>query len=306
MAGYKLGRRAWLAATAGTLLSVAAGAAAEPRHAVLRSPHFELRDITLPGDKRVGTRMVLLLPKHTQKRVPLLVLLHGLGETGGQRMGAYAWVERYGLGSSYERLLAPPVQPLYSRAKHWKKEQLAQVNKQLAEHPFGGMAIACPYTPNVYKAARRGQLLDRYARWIVEEVVPRARREAHVYQDATHTYLDGCSLGGYVGIEVFLRAPEHFCAWGSVQGALGKHRIAAYARRLQEVVSKHGNRFIHLETSTADPFRDINRRLAADLKKRGVAHDFITLRGPHNQPFLRDSGTLQMLLWHDGLRRRHD
>src|SRR5690606_33841999 len=132
---------------------------------------------------------------------------------------------------------------------------------------------------------------------------PRARREANVFTDAAHTYLDGCSLGGYVGVEVFLRKPTHFGAWGSVQGALGAHRVQGYADRIAEIVKTHGARPIHVETSTFDTFREVNETFSKALTKRGVPHDFTMPPGPHNQPFLRDSGTLEMLLWHDRLPR---
>jgi len=271
----------------------------------LSSPHWELRDLKVAGDRRIGRRFTLLLPKHVGSApVPLLVLLHGLGETHDQRLGAYAWVERYGLGSSYDRLREPPIERVSRKAIHWQNARLAEVNRLLVDQPFRGMAIACPYTPNVYKApAGRKATLDAYADWIVDEVVPRARKEANVHADAAHTYLDGCSLGGYVGIEVFLRKAAHFGAWGSVQGALGAHRVQRYAEQLDDVVARLGKRHIHLETSTGDPFREVNETLSKALRKRAVSHDLIVAPGPHNQPFLRDSGTLEMLLWYDRLPR---
>ncbi len=268
------------------------------------SPHYELHDIKVPGKRRIGRRFTLLTPKHLAagKKVPLLVLLHGLGETGDQRTGAYAWVDRYGLGGAYDRLRTPPIKAI-TKYKYWPKGRLAAVNALLAAQPFRGMAIACPYTPNVYKAPSRKGALDDYATWLVDTVIPRARKLAPVYTDTAHTYLDGCSLGGYIGIEVFLRKAEHFGAWGSVQGALGKHRVPHYADRLAKRIAKVGGRKIHLETSSQDPYRGVNEQLSKALKKRGIAHDLLIGRGPHNQPWLRDAGTLEMLLWYDRLPR---
>lgn len=288
------------------LFAAAAMALARPGQASpSASPHWELRDITVAGDRTIGKRFTLLLPKHVgDLEVPLLVALHGLGETHDQRLGAHAWVERYGLGSCYDRLVEPPIARADSKHRYWTEERLAEVNALLARQPFRGLAIACPYTPNVYKAPKgRAATLDAYADWITSEVIPRARKEANVLTDRAHTYLDGCSLGGYVGIEVFLRKPTHFGAWGSVQGALGAHRVPAYADRLAELVKTHGERHLHIETSTGDTFREVNQALSKALTKKGVAHDFVMPPGPHNQPFLRDSGTLEMLLWHDRLPR---
>jgi enterochelin esterase-like enzyme len=290
-------RRQMLAAAAAALVPGPAWAAAGA------SKHYQLKDIELDGNARVGRRMTLLVPKHTTERVPLLVALHGLGETHEERMGAYAWVERYGLGTSYDRLREPPVERVFPKIPYWDKVRLAEVNATLAKKPFKGLAIACPYTPNPKKSPDRKALFDEYAEHIVKRVIPRARREAKLIEDAAHTYLDGCSLGGYIGIEVFLRKPKHFGAWGTVQGALGAHRVPGYAKELAALIKDHGARPIHIETSTSDTFRDVNEQFARELKRLGVPYDFAMPPGPHNQPFLQDSGTLEMLLWFDRLPR---
>jgi enterochelin esterase-like enzyme len=141
--------------------------------------------------------------------------------------------------------------------------------------------------------------LDGYARWLVEVVIPRARKEAPVYGDAAHTGLDGCSLGGFVGLEVFLRKPEHFGAWGAVQAAFGVHRAPSFADRLARTLARTGPRHVHIETSLEDPFRRANETLASALTKANVRHDLVVLPGPHDQPFLREVGTLEMLRWHE-------
>lgn len=264
------------------------------------NPHYDLHDILVAGSRRVGKRLTLLVPKHLPKgqRVGLLVLLHGLGETGDQKLGAWAWMDRYGLGRAYERLRTPPIQPI-GRHPYWPKGRLAELNASLAARPFRGMAIACPYTPNVYQAPSRKAILDEYADWLVGTVLPRARKVAPIRSDSAHTSLDGCSLGGYVGIEVFLRQPEHFGAWGGVQAALGQHRVVRYAQQMAETVARVGPRAIHVETSSQDVFHDVNVQFSRALGKHGVPHDLLVGQGPHNQPWLREAGTLEMLLWHD-------
>ncbi|WP_437475800.1 hypothetical protein WME75_24385 [Sorangium sp. So ce1014] len=263
-------------------------------------PAFDVRDLQVPGDRALGQRFTLLVPKHLApgERVPLLVLLHGLGETGDPRLGAFAWLERYGLGSAYERLRRPPLGRT-SRRKDWTDARLAEVNAALAAQPFRGLAVACPYTPNVHKAPNPSAALDGYARWLAEVVLPRARAEAPVLDGAARTSLDGCSLGGYVGIEVFLRRPELFGAWGGVQSAVSAHRAPAYADRLARAVAAAGPRDLHLLTSKGDPFHDANAALAAQLAKRSIPHTLRVLPGPHDQPWLREAGTLEMLLFHD-------
>jgi hypothetical protein len=261
---------------------------------------LEVRDLSVAGDRALGRRFTLLVPKHLApgERVPLLVLLHGLGETGDERLGAYAWLERYGLGAAYDRLRRPPIART-SRRGEWTDGRLAEVNAALAAQPFRGLAIACPVTPNIYKARDQAAALDGYARWIADVVLPRARAEAPVFDDARRTGLDGCSLGGLVGIEVFLRRPDLFGAWGGVQAAFGAHRAPAYADRLAKAIAGAGARDLHLLTSEGDPFRDANKALASLLAKKGVPRTLRVLPGPHDQPWLREAGTIEVLLFHD-------
>ncbi|MSP24758.1 MAG: hypothetical protein EXR75_06250 [Myxococcales bacterium] len=279
-----------------SLLALAAVTVA--RQAGASDATHEIRDLTLPGDRVIGRRMTLLVPRHTTAPVPLLVVLHGLGETHDERLGARAWIDRYGLLSSYLRLLEAPVARLDAKANHWDDERLRELNTQLRERPFAGLAVACPYTPNVYRATDRKALLDAYADWLTTEVVPRARRETSVLPAARHTGLDGCSLGGYAALEVLLRKPGEFGAWGSVQAAFGAHRIASYAERLREIQARHGTH-LHIESSRGDPFRAVNEALSRELTRLGVKHALEVPPGPHDQPFLRDSGTALMLAWHD-------
>lgn len=297
-------RRAFLGTLAGALTLGAPRARAAPP-----APRdLAILDLTVEGPRDFGRRFTLFVPNHLARdeRVPLLVLLHGLGETGDPRTGAWAWQERYGLGEAYDRLRRPPIART-SRRLDLPDARVAELNAALAARPFRGMVIACPYTPNLPRAANPPASFDAYAAWLVDVVIPRARKEAPVViADPAHTALDGCSLGGAVGLEVFLRRPDQFAAWGGVQSAIGAPRAPGFADRLAAAVSKvpvvagaPKAPSIHLETSTADPFRDSNVALARELTKRGVANDLLVLPGPHDQPWLREAGTLEMLLWHD-------
>jgi enterochelin esterase-like enzyme len=221
-----------------------------------------------------GRRFTLVVPKHIAagEKVPLVILLHGLGETTDPRAGAFAWVERYGLVSSYERL----------------RQRVPTLR---------GLVMACPYMPNV---AGSSEALDAYGRWLTQVLVPRVRREAPVLEGDRKTTIGGCSLGGYVSLEVFLRRPESFGAWGGVQTAIGESSAARNAERLALAVATDGGapRALSLVTSTEDPFRKANEALSRALVQRGVAHELRVLPGPHTQPWLRESGTLETLLFH--------
>lgn len=297
-----LPRRRFLAALSAVALAPRRALADGPgaTSAPQRPLDLEVRDLQVAGDRALGRRFTLMVPKHLApgERVPLLVLLHGLGETGDERLGAFAWLERYGLGTAYDRLRRPPIARAPRRAE-WTDARLAEVNAALAALPFRGLAIACPFTPNLFKAARPAAALDDYARWLADVVIPRARTEAPVFADAAHTSLDGCSLGGYVGLEVFLRRPELFGAWGGVQAAIGPDRAPVYADRLGKAIASAGPRDLHLLTSKDDPFREANTLLGAQLAKRSIPHTLRVLPGAHDQPWLREAGTIEMLLFHD-------
>jgi enterochelin esterase-like enzyme len=252
--------------------------------------------VGVEGD--VSKRFVLCTPRHLRKgeRVPLLVLLHGLGETGDERMGAWAWVERYGLGTAYDRLRRAPVARISSR-DDWGDVELVRLNAELASQPFRGLVIACPFMPDLPIA--QPAAFDGYARWLADVVVPRARAEAPALDGAEHTLLGGCSLGGHFSLEVLLRRPDFFSAWGGVQTAIGTTQAALYAEKLAHA----GPRDLLVETSTSDAFVRGNEALDAALSRHGVAHTFVELPGPHDQPWLRESGTLRMLAWFDARRR---
>lgn len=311
-----LARRSFLHALAGTAALAAAppalageGAAPPINADVLASrtpPDLRVVDLALEGDKRLATRVAIFAPNHLapDEKVPLLVLLHGLGETWNQGVGAFAWVERYGLGTAYARLRRPPVTRTSRQVSLLPDARLAALNASLAALPFRGLAIACPYTPNVVKQPDPAAALDTYASWIADVVVPRARKEAPVIADAAHTYLDGVSLGGYLGIEVFLRRPDAFGALGCVQSAMSPLKVPAYAEKLAAIHAaavKAGRPppTFHIETTESDPMLGLNRALSDELTRRGVANDFVVLPGSHDQTFLREAGSMEMLLWHD-------
>ena len=304
-------RRSFLAGVASALTLGVAGAAradgapwvgAADVLASRTPPDLTVLDLDVGGDKKIATRTTLYLPNHLAKdeRVPLLVLFHGLGETWDTGVGVHAWVERYGLGTAYARLRRPPIDHT-SRARNLLPDaRLAELNAALAAQPFRGMAIACPYTPNIARFTDPEAQLDAYSAWVADVVVPRARKEAPaILGDAAHTALDGVSLGGQVSFEVFTRRPDAFGVLGGVQSAFNKVKLPRYVDRLAASLGKGGRPSVRLVTSESDPFRETNLALAAMLQQKGVAHDLAVLKGLHDQVFLREVGSLEMLLWHD-------
>ena len=83
------------------------------------------------------------------------------------------------------------------------------------------------------------------------------------------------------------------------QAAIGKESAYGYASRLEKLQQQQGSRPIHIGTATMDTYRDGNEQLSRELRRRGVKHTLSVPPGVHNQPFLEELGSLEMLLWHD-------
>jgi len=262
---------------------------------------FDLYDWKLEGSADLSKRAIVLVPRDVPAgtRIAQLVLLHGLGETSDETLGARAWIDRYGLLTSHARLSRPPVLP-ESKRRDLTSEHAAEINDELRTRPFDGrMVLVCPFTPNVWRLPNSAGALDRLAAWVAEVLLPEVRAKTPAAPSPERTGIDGCSLGGFVALEIFLRKPALFGAWGGVQAALREASAPKWADRIGEAVKIAGPRHLHIETSRGDPFFAANAALSRELEKRRVRHDFAVLPGPHDQPWLREAGTLEMLLWHD-------
>ncbi len=240
-----------------------------------------------------GAARLLLPPGPPPRR--LLVLLHGRGETVSERAALEAWQIRYGLESAYERLRNPPVVAAAETAP-FDPDRLQKVNTELERQAFQGMALLCPRTPNPAAAASRDELFDAFASFLVDELIPEARKLAPSVNGPIG--LDGCSMGGYVAWEVALRTSGAFQSVGSVQCAIGAWRTVGFVERAAVAFGARAPR-IHVMSSTKDPFLEANRALSARLEAARIDHDLLVLPGAHSQPWLRQAGTLEMLLWHD-------
>jgi enterochelin esterase-like enzyme len=249
-----------------------------------------------------GTRRTLvLLPSGLDAGRParLLVALHGRGEAHDPEIGVRAWLDRYGLGSAYERLSTPPLASR-SRRGDWAPGRIDELNGSLARVPFAGLVVACPFTPD--PARTRGgasAVVRELGRYVVEELVPEVRTLGPIVEGAEGVRVDGCSMGGPLAIELFLARPDRFGALGIVQAAMGPHRAAGYAERLRAARMAHHRDPVHVLTSTADPFREGAEALSRELTRAGVDASLRVAPGPHDQPWLRESGTIEMLVFHE-------
>jgi pimeloyl-ACP methyl ester carboxylesterase len=213
-------------------------------------------------------------------------------------LGLKAWPELYGLVETDARLRAGRVAPTLApeELSYMLPERLEELQAGLDASPYHGLTFVCPMTPNPSAHGARSQTFDRYAHWLTQELLPRVRQELPL---AKSFGIAGCSMGGPAALESFLRYPNVFSSVGMVQGAFGEFRAPDYATRLKAIFDRHGPTAIQLLTSTRDPYEAGNRALSDELAKLGIRAQLDVPRGPHNQPFLRQIGTLLMLRFHD-------
>jgi pimeloyl-ACP methyl ester carboxylesterase len=267
---------------------------------------LKLLDWKFPGSKPWENRAVILVPSQLspKERVPVLVMMHGFKEaTINAEAGAYAWLNKYDVGKSYARLRHAPVAS--TQARHDLTAQRAlELNRILKSKPFKKMVLVCPYTPNVWFYHDHSKALDIYADFLDKTLFPRIAKEIPQADiRPAHVGIDGCSFGGYVAIETFLRIPQRFGVLGLVQGALsqgsmGVRKLTDYADAVQKARKNHHLKRVHILTSNHDKYLKISKEFEQALIQRKVPADFLESRGNHDSTFLKDVGGLEMLLWH--------
>src|SRR5690349_4568119 len=157
------------------------------------------KDISFePGaDIPEGQRALLYSPPGSRD-LPLLVALHGRGESGrGLEIGAHAWRDDYYIDRLLQRLAAPPltVADLQNTAS---QPRLDLLNRSLQENPFKGICLACPYSPDL--PAKTSDAAAALTRFITHVLLPRARAETNASADRKATGIDGVSMGGRLAL----------------------------------------------------------------------------------------------------------
>jgi pimeloyl-ACP methyl ester carboxylesterase len=278
----------WSAALASGLVARAAGAAE------LVSPELVLTDLQLSGDAAFG-RALLLVPRELPADPPLLLLLHGLGETHDQKVGARAYAERYGLLAAVSRLSRPPLERTLRGKEYFGAGRLEELNARLAGKPYRAPVIVCPYTPNPWKAGGAA-VVERYASFLCGRLKSEVEERVGRSFPSTRVMVSGVSLGGYVALHIFLRRPEAFCGLGLAQAAFAQDQAARYAASLAEAASRVGPRRVEILSSSLDPYRRPSELLHRQLQRRAQASTLRVSPGPHDQSWLKESGVIEMLL----------
>jgi predicted esterase len=268
---------------------------------ITASAGFDTLDLKLAGDASVARRALVLVPKSFDPaaRHPAVVLLHGYGQASSETAAIHAWRDDYGALRNVFRLENPPIERMYNTVRYLDDRRIRELDQSLERQPYEGLVLICPVVPIPYFTHDAGHLLDEYASWIRDVLLPGARAHAPISDDPAQIGLAGHSMGGHVALEVFLRQPELFGALSAVQPELQRNAGARYAKRLANRMQQAGARPLQLLTSTRDPYRHEVRLLHEELARQSVTHTMRSCFGPHASSWMREIGTLETLLFQD-------
>jgi enterochelin esterase-like enzyme len=247
---------------------------------------------------------VVVLPERADgERFPLLLTFHGLGEARkGPEKGARGWIDDYGLYKAIERLHHPPLtaDDLQGFAD---PDRLAKLNAALAAEPYRGLVIVNSYTPDMLRGDEPFSKVPPLARFVIDELLPRAARETPAFGTPQTTGIEGISLGGRAALSIGLRNPEAFAAVGGLQPAFDLENAGAVATRAARAHQKNPALSFHLLTSDGDYFLGSTKAISAAMTSVGVPHSLVIAPGPHDYPFNRGPAVYEMLLHHDRVLR---
>lgn len=249
-------------------------------------------------------RAVTIVPAWTppDEKLPMLLALHGRGEAHkGPALGVMGWPKDYALLRAIERVCAPPL-TTKDFESFVEKDRLAQHNEALAKREFAGLVVVCPYSPDV--DLRNSAQIRAYSDYVMGEVIPRAKKELPVLGTPGSIGIDGVSLGGALSLRIGLNHADAFGAVGTLQPAIGVDQVPEYTELAKTARARNSRLKLRLLTSKEDFFRGAIRSTSQAWKTAGIEHDFEELPGPHDYPFNRGPGAIEMLLWHDRLLAR--
>jgi enterochelin esterase-like enzyme len=239
------------------------------------------------------------------ERFPVLVALHGRGEAvRGVEAGARGWLRDYGIDRAIARLRSPPL----TRDDFMgfvDEGRLSAINASLAERPFRGLVLVCPWVPDVLSDRNRDNLdaAAPFGDFVVQALLPAIVSSSPALPDRNATGIDGVSLGGRVALQVGLAHADRFGAIGTLQPAIQNAEAKELGRRAARAAKDASSMYLRLLTSDRDYFRTAIESLHLALQAAGVPHEHLVVVGPHDYVFNRGPGGIEMLLWHDRVLR---
>jgi enterochelin esterase-like enzyme len=277
-----------------------------PSASVNESERLPAEEITWAfPDTPIGRMsVVVLIPeRRPADRFPVLITMHGAGETRkGPERGARGWVDDYKLVRAIKRLARPPLEERDFEG-FVEQGRLAALNATLGREPYGGLIVACPYTPDVLGREEPFSQAPLLANFLIGTLLRKLRTDAPAIATPAATGIDGVSLGGRGAISVGLLRPEEFGAVAGLQAAFDPENTNDFANRAERALEKNPKLRLRLLTSSEDYYLPVMKSFHSALERRGVRHDFLVVPGPHDYVFNRGPGALEMLVYHDRVLR---
>jgi len=251
--------------------------------------------------------VVVVLPERAPSdRFPVLVTLHGRGETlKGPERGARGWVDDYRLTRAVERLKEPPL-TADDLERFVSRERLSVLNRALADAPYGGLVVVCPYMPDVLNRDEPFSRAPPLARFLVDTLLPKVYAETPAVGTPAATGIDGVSLGGRGALAVGLERPQAFGAISTLQAAVDAENATEIAARSRRALEQNPKLLLRFVTSTDDYYLPALKSVDRALSAAGVRHELLIADGPHDYAFNRGPGAYEMLLFHDRVLRGRD
>jgi iron(III)-salmochelin esterase len=282
-----------------------AGSAPSPSAA--SEPRLPIEEQTWTFDVPAFGRIdvVVVLPERTrEEQFPMLVALHGRGEAmKGSERGARGWVDDYALVRAMQRLARPPL-TVRDFETFVTPKRLETLNAALGKEPYRGLVVVCPYTPDLLAGDKPFESVRPYTRFLVDQLLPRAKRDLPVIGTVQTTGIDGVSLGGRVGFLSGLYAAEHFHSVAGLQAAFDSEDAVTLGRLGDDAFRRNRKIRFRLLTSDHDYFIEANQTIAAQFQLRNLPMKFLLVPGPHDYIFNRGPGSIEMLFFHDRILRR--
>jgi iron(III)-salmochelin esterase len=262
------------------------------------------RTLEFPSTPVGRISVVVSLPERSaDQKLPLLIALHGRGETmKGPARGARGWVDDYALARAAARLRRPPLTSKDFQG-FVERERLDVLNAALAKEPHEGVAVACPYLPDIFSPLEPFTGAGPYAAFLIDVLLPQLRAEFPLLATPAATGIDGVSLGGLAAVGVGLLRPDAFGAIGSLQAALDARTANELVRRARDARQRNPDLKLRLLTSEDDFYNATLRAIHDAFTHAKITHDFVVVPGPHDYVFNRGPGAIEMLTYHDRVLR---
>lgn len=240
----------------------------------------------------------LMLPKGysgNAQTYPLVLAFGGRGESlRDKREGAQAWIKYYYLDEAAQALSNPPL-TLDAFNQFIDTDSLAGINSQLEHHPYKGLIIANPYSPDILE---NHDLTDAgYEKFVMERLLPYLKSHYRIQSQAIG--IDGVSLGAARSMYFGLKYPEVFTTLGSIQGALDPWMplFIQLIQANQTILANHPP--IQLITSSGDYLRLSTIQMKEALTSFDIQTNYYDFKGPHDYIFNRGPGSLMLLIYHN-------